>query len=237
MVQALLTPRPTADVISIVTDPIDRELVARALSGEEAAVREVLELVTPAVQQRVARTLAHRVGAARGRNVRQELEDMVQDVLLRLFSEDGRVLREWDPARGMNLKQFVGLIAERHIASVLRSSRRSPWTEDPTLSEDLQHEPDSAATPETLVASREAGRLIFERVRERLSPLGLQLFYALLVEERSIESITAETGMQRGAIYTWKNRLHKLVHQIAAELEKERSGPHEPSVRSIGGRG
>lgn len=234
MVQALLTLRPTADVISDVTEPIDRALVARALSGEEDAMRELLEVVTPAIQLRVARTLAHRVGAARGRNVRQELEDMVQDVLLRLFSEQGRVLKEWDPERGMNLPQFVGLIAERHIASTLRSSRRSPWTEDPTLSEDLQSEPDRAATPETVVANRETGRLILDRLREKLSPLGLQLFYALLVEERSIESIIAETGMQRGAIYTWKNRLLKVVHQISAELEEERSS--EPSVRSIGGR-
>jgi RNA polymerase sigma-70 factor (ECF subfamily) len=195
--------------------------VSRALDGDESAIKTLLDRVCPAIQARVARSLLRRASAAKGRDLRQELEDLTQDVLVRLFAEHGRVLRDWNPERGMSLQSFVGLVAERHIASIMRSSRRSPWTEDPTLDERLSEEQDESATPEMRVANSETCGVILERLRAKLSPLGLHLFHALLVEEQSVEVICAETGMQRGAIYTWKNRLLRVIREIVAELEAE----------------
>ena len=62
--------------------------------------------------------------------VRQDVEDLAQDVFLRLFEENGRVLRSWDPARGLSLENFAGLVAERHAISTLRTGKRNPWRED-----------------------------------------------------------------------------------------------------------
>lgn len=61
--------------------------------------------------------------------------------MVSLFTDQGRALRAWDPARGLSLENFVGFVAERQIASILRTAKRSPWTEDPTL------EGDCCATP------------------------------------------------------------------------------------------
>lgn len=203
----------------------DRALVDRVLARDPAATRTFVDRLVPVIQSRVARALLRRRGAAQGRDVRQEVEDQTQSVLLALFEADGRVLRAWDPERGLSLKNFVGLVAERHVAGTLRSARRSPWTEDPTLGTELDEVEDSRPTPERLATDRELASAVLDRMRARLSPLGLKLFEALMVEARPTEEVCSETGMARAALYTWRSRLTKLVKSIALELEGDGETP------------
>ena len=194
------------------------ELVREALAGDGAAVNALVDALTPVIQARVARALLRRQSAARGRNVRQEVEDLAQEVFLALFASDGKALRAWDPARGLSLLNFAGLLAERQVASILRSGRRSPWTEDPTLNEELDGDPDEGGDPEGRAASREMFGLLLARLREELSPQGLHLFQQLLVAQRPVQEVCAETGMTANAVYAWKSRLGKLVRKLAKDI-------------------
>ena len=115
----------------------DARLLARALGGDAVAVRELLDRLLPVVQTRVGLALMRRQGQARGRNVRAEVEDLSQEVFLALFERDGRVLRGWQPERGLSLKGFVGLVAEREAGCILRTGKRSPFTEEPTADDTL----------------------------------------------------------------------------------------------------
>src|SRR5262245_25583265 len=99
------------------------ELVARAARRDPAAARELVKLLHPVVQARVARVLWRTRGAA-GRDLRQEVEDMSQDVFAFLFQDGARALRAWEPERGLSLANFVGLLAERRTLSTLRSARQ-----------------------------------------------------------------------------------------------------------------
>src|SRR4051812_50171744 len=91
------------------------DLVRRALAGDPASLDRLVEVLTPVVQARVARTLlANRHRLAGRRVVRQEVEDLSQEVFLALFDRDARVLRAWRPERG-SLESFVGRIAERVV--------------------------------------------------------------------------------------------------------------------------
>lgn len=214
-----LTPRLR---IALIAPPVNPELVERALAKDQAALARLLDVIIPALYLRIAYVLRRRAAAARGRNVRQELDDIAQDVLLRLFADQGKILRGWDPERGLSLERFVGLVAERHIASQLRSQRRSPWTEDPTMAELLSEHEDAAPNVESRLASRELCELILDRLRARLSPLALHLFYALIVEGRDLEEVAAETKLPKRAMYNWKYRLLRAVQEIADELEQEK---------------
>lgn len=195
----------------------ERELVDRALSGDASATRKLVVLVMPIVQARIARMLVRRRTRG-GRDVRQEVEDLAQEVFAALFENSGRVLRAWDPSRGLGLPSFCGLIAEREAASILRSGRRSPWSADPTeadvLEKDLEPEPDFEAR----LATREQLTLLVDRVREALSPLGLEMFERLVVKEESVEAVCAATAMKPDAVYAWKSRIGKLVRKIAREI-------------------
>ena len=195
----------------------ERALLDRALAGDASATRELVAAVLPVVQVRVARVLSRRRSRS-GRDVRQEVEDLAQDVFAALFEDGGRVLRAWDPARGLTLASFCGLIAEREAASILRSGRRSPWTEDATPSEDLERDAGTTGDGELGVASREHLERLCERLREELSPRGLEMFQRLVVDEETVEAVCATTGMTADAVYAWRSRLGKLARKLAAEI-------------------
>jgi RNA polymerase sigma factor (sigma-70 family) len=197
------------------------DLVRRALAGDPAALGGLVALLTPVIQGRVARTLlARRYRLAGGRDLRQEVEDLSQDVFLALFSRDGRVLRTWQAERGLSLENFVGLIAERQVLSFLRSGRRNPWKEDPLLASD-EIEPESLeSNPEEIVASREHLSLLLDRLREELSPLGWRLFELLFVREMSQSEVEAASGLSADAVYAWRSRLRRLSQKLLAELSE-----------------
>src|SRR5262245_6251425 len=114
----------------------DVALVADSLKGERRALATLVDRLTPVIQARAAHWLLRQRGA-RARSIRQEVEDLTQEVFLCLFDQGGRTLRSWEPERGLSLDRFVGLVAERQIVSILRTQKRNPWTEDPTLSDDI----------------------------------------------------------------------------------------------------
>ncbi|MCP4660279.1 MAG: sigma-70 family RNA polymerase sigma factor [bacterium] len=190
--------------------------VSRALAGEEPVLTELVDQLTPVIQARIARGLLRREAAAGGRSIRQEVEDLTQEVFLELFADDGRVLRDWQPERGLSLRNFVGLVAERRTASLLRSARRSPWTEEPTAPAELDGTaPES--DPEDVAASREQLRLLLRRLRQELSPLGWHLFELLFVREQSVAEVVDATGMSGDAVYAWRSRLRRLAGRLARQ--------------------
>jgi RNA polymerase sigma-70 factor (ECF subfamily) len=174
--------------------------------------------LTPVIQARVARTLLARLARlGGGRDVRQEVEDLTQDVFLSLFSRDARVLRAWDSERGLSLENFVGLVAERFVVSALRSGRRNLWKESPSLPEELERESPERG-PEAVTASREQLRLLLDRLREEVSPLGWRLFELLFVQELSLPEVKLASGLSDDAVYAWRSRLRRVAQRLLHEM-------------------
>ncbi len=197
------------------------ETVARCLAGDELAIRQLVDDLTPVIQTRAARVLLRQAGAAAGRNVRQDVADMTQEVFLALFDRGGRKLRAWDPARGMSFRNFVGYLPEREVMSRLRRGRTSPWTEDPTLSSELEQQLPRDPSPEPRAVSRDLLEKLADLLREQLSPRGLHLFQRLFVEQRTVPETCAELNMSANAVYAWRSRFGRLVRELLATLESE----------------
>ncbi|HEV2844585.1 MAG TPA: sigma-70 family RNA polymerase sigma factor [Thermoanaerobaculia bacterium] len=214
--------------MKVLEDTAIQDEVARALAGDEPALTGLIRKLTPVIQSRVARgLLLRRTGAAAGRNIRQEVEDLTQEIFLVLFADGGKVLRSWTPERGLSLLNFAGLVAERQTASILRSGKRSPWKEDPTLPEDFpQTSPESG--PEEIAASREQLKLLLDRLTEELSPLGRRLFDLLFLRELPPEEVVRETGMSPDAIYAWRSRLRRLASRLLLEMSES-----SPAARKL----
>jgi DNA-directed RNA polymerase specialized sigma24 family protein len=96
----------------------DSQLVRRAVGGNREAARELISRLEPTVRQRVLRLLLRNPKILA--QVSQEAEDLTQDTFVALFSNGGKDLLAWDPARGMKLESFVGLLAQRLVISILR---------------------------------------------------------------------------------------------------------------------
>lgn len=196
----------------------DPALIDAALARDGAAVRRLVDRLTPIVQARVARVLLRSTGSAKGRDVRQEVADMAQDVFAALFEDDGRVLRTWSPDRGASLDNFVGLVATRQAMMTLRSRRRSPWTEDPTAPPDLGAAAGGTAPAGRRVHDRALLAAVLERIRAGLSPKGQRMFQLLMIEQRTVDEVCAETGSKAPAVYAWRSRLARQAREIRDEL-------------------
>jgi RNA polymerase sigma-70 factor (ECF subfamily) len=199
-------------------EPDAQALIGQALAGEPASVRSLVDRLSPIIARRVTATL-WRVKSTRRANVRQEAADLIQDVFLSLFQNDGKALRAWDPRRGMSLDSFVGLLAQHQVISLLRSGRTSPWREDPLDSDEVAELDSAAPTPEAVFSSREKLSALLERVRQSLSPRGLELFQRMFIDEEPIEQLVTATGMTRDALYQWRSRLQRTIRTLASERD------------------
>jgi DNA-directed RNA polymerase specialized sigma24 family protein len=192
-------------------------LLGRALVGEPQAVRALIAAFTPVIQARAARALVRRSGS-RSRDPRQELADLTQDVLLLLFREDGRILRAWSAERGLSLLNYVGLVAEREVAQIAGSGRRSPWSLNPAEVSEMERAAPPVESAESSVGSRDLLDRLYTRLEGELHPSALELFRLLVVEELPTADVCAMTGLSTDAVYTWRSRLLRRARILLDEL-------------------
>lgn len=200
------------------TDP-SLLLVRRAVEGDATSMRKLVRELTPIVRAGVCWVLTR--GRVHGRReARQEIEDVTQTVLLALFMDRGKILLQWDPSRGLDLAGFVALLARRETVSVLRSRRRSPWTESPTLLEELDRVAVARMGPESEAISRDLLATLAETVRDRLTERGGRIFDLIFLEGRPVEEVCEMTGISADSFYTWRSRLQRMVREILAEIAR-----------------
>ena len=209
----------------------ERHAVAGALAGDPVAVRRLVALLTPVVKYRAGLVLL-RLRAGGIVDHVQEVQDLTQEILLQLFQNEGRLLRTWDASKGASLRTFVGLVAQRRAISILRTR---PGVE--RLSDDLYEIEDSAAgapAVDAVLASRQELENILAQVQARLSPLGLELFYRLLCHQEPVEQICAAMNLSANAVYIWRNRLLKLVQNLAQETRDDVTPAGLPAMAEPG---
>ncbi len=231
---ATSAPRPydaRARVASVggvnIRPPLSKNLVDAALDGDDRALRELVTALTPIMQARVARTLLRRQWRT-GLDARTFMEDTVQDTFVALLRDGGRLLRSWDPERGMRLESFVGLVAEQRVLATLRSRRRNPTTEELSIDDaDLDVREDEELGPEARALSREALQGLLDEVRARLSAMGHELFMSLIVHEEPIASVCARTRLSTSAVQAWSSRLRRLVRALSERTDTPVEGASE----------
>jgi RNA polymerase sigma-70 factor (ECF subfamily) len=145
------------------------------------------------------------------------------------------VLKSWDEGKGLSLKNFVGLVAERVALSWLRTGRKSAWRELPLSADDLTQTADngfegeqdhrvssqSPGSPESHVANRQTLEKVISRLKEELPPNGLQVFFLIYVEGKSTEEVCDIMNLKIDTVYSWRSRLLKRTHALLTELHAE----------------
>jgi RNA polymerase sigma factor (sigma-70 family) len=195
---------------------LTQDLVLSALGGDGVAIRQMVGALTPVIHARVGRTLLRRRAHLAGGG-RERLDDLVQDVFVELFRDGGRALRAWDPARGLSLANWVGLIAEQRASAALRGRKRDLAADLP-LDDAPEEQASPEYDPEATVFARDKLERLLDLLRAELSPLGLQLFHALIAEQEPIPSVSARLGMSTSAVQAWSSRLKRRIAELMAEL-------------------
>lgn len=172
----------------------------------------------PIVSARVQRVVRRKEGMAPSR---ERLEDLVQEVFVSLLEADRRALKSWRTDGGLSFDNFVGLLAERRVLSLLRPGpHRFVWAPDPTLTDGTADDHVAVdADFEIRAMSRDLLNELLDRLQETLSPLGMHLFEALYVDQLAVDAAAARVGMSVEAVYKWRQRLRQCVARLAVELQ------------------
>ena len=193
------------------------------------ARRRLADRLLDSVQREVAFSLMRVAGAA-GRDPRQDVRDLVHDVLVSLFEHEGRELRRWDPARGRSLDSFARLVARRHVARTLGQKRGNPWALPPMDPEDIDDDDDTA-----LVRRLEERKRLDEllvALHSHMNERDHQLFDLLYVQQSSPAEVAQQLDMTRGAVNAWSYRIRRLARQLSdTTLARQPSKPRAPNNR------
>lgn len=208
---------------------IEPRIVRSGLAGDPAAVRILIDAMTPIVHARVARALLRR-SEARGRDVSPDVADFTQEVFVALFTDDGKALRAWDPGRGLSFYNFVGLLAQRRVASLLRARKRVPWSDETVRDSDPGPAGLDVESVEAGAASRELLARLLTHLESTLSTRGLDLFQRLYVDEQTVEEVCVQTGLSANAVHQWRRRLGLAAREALEHLRSKRDS--EPDMRA-----
>lgn len=196
-----------------------RERVARALEGDPLPSRELVEEISRVIRVRVARRLRRSGLQRRLGEGRLDVEDLCQDVLAYLLERDGRVLRSWDPDRGLSLANFVGLAAERLVGGRLRAG--GPQLETATDVEalgSLHEDGRCASTPVRTIEARDTLDVVRRALAARISGRGMTIYRLLFLEQRGVAEVAERLSLGAGAVYAWRSRIRKHLRRIEDQL-------------------
>ena len=200
------------------SDLDDVELVRLALGGDAAARRELARRLMHAVAREVSFAVS-RLARTERRDPKQEVRDLVHEILLGLFEEDGKALRRWDPERGRSLESFVQLIARRRVPRMLSGGRGNPWADAPIEPTDVE------TVDESDLARRLEQRNQLDQVlaalNERMNERDHELFDLVFVRELPPEAVAEQMEMTRGAVNAWAYRVRKLARTVAIAADRE----------------
>ncbi|MEZ4406939.1 MAG: sigma-70 family RNA polymerase sigma factor [Polyangiales bacterium] len=187
----------------------DGDLLTKMLSNEPRAWKEFERRFDRLVWQQVLR-IGRRLGK---RLTRTDLEEMRADFYAALVMNDYRKLRLYDPARGMKLSSWVGLLAANAARDFIRALRRRPRT---TSIEDRDQELRSERDLFEQTAQREKCAHMmsaFQTLPER----DRALLWGLYIEERSPEEVADACDISPKTVYT-------RCHRLRAEVKRRAGG-------------
>jgi RNA polymerase sigma-70 factor (ECF subfamily) len=203
-----------------------------AIAGDPVALQELFDELLPVVQRSAGAAVRRALPRSMRGNVRQELDDLTQEILGTLFERDGRRLLLWDPERGLPFTRYVELVSRTIVFSIMRSRRRSPWTAEPVEPAEFDAIDGGGESPERALARSELRVAVLAAMEATLSEKGRQIL-GLLLEERTTQEIGDLTGMSSNAVYVWRNRITTLARDTAREvlLGSAHDGRQVPSVQ------
>lgn len=198
--------------------PILPESVSLAISGDRGAIQLLVNNLTPVIQLAIVHVLKRRPLNQQHNYVHLEVADHCQDVFILLFKNNSKILREWNPDKGMNLKSYVSLIAKRRVISSLRKIEFTQSLDDDSINENIDT---FLKTPDegNQFVNRHLLFRIINSLKDEISEFGYDIFVQIFLYGFTAEEISHKTNLSKNAIYVWKNRLIAHVKKISVELE------------------
>lgn len=185
---------------------IEATLVKNALRGGARARASLVSYLTPELQRR-ARWYLGRQPRARGDYA--EVDDLVNTTWLRLLERDQRLLRAYDPRRGMGLPSYAELLLRREL---FRDRRRGRSVKRGAGADHSEFE-DSVLWGDWLVDDAQRRVELVKHLEQTLPARSRAVFEAMYVRHLSVAETATELRMARQCVY---NHRHKIRAEARA---------------------
>lgn len=185
---------------------LDPQVLAEHLDGPPLARRRLAEHVLSLVDRSVFLTLCDQTHA------RSRKDDLVSEVIVYLYRNDARVLRQWDPSRAA-LKGYLNMIASRLVHRALAAERAAIPLDE------LGPEAEVARGDlEAELAYRAGLERLADYLHDHGSAKDLSRFRALFVDGKSPTEVARDEGVSVPALHTWASRLRGVLHAAFPQL-------------------
>jgi RNA polymerase sigma factor (sigma-70 family) len=184
---------------------VEATLIDQSLAGNKTAIRQLVDYLIPTIKKKVLAILHAHLSAS---SFASDADDVAQLVLEKLFRNGGQVLKNWDRQRP--LRPNVSVLSRNAAIDWLRERKNL----DPL--EVLEVEP--SEDPRAELENRDEMMRLMKELNRELSPQDSFLFRELIINDRSFEDISTETGLVVGTLHVRKHRLMKKVSAIAQKL-------------------
>lgn len=150
--------------------------------------------------------------------VKEELEEVQQDVFVQLFDDNRRRLRQYREGGGRNLAGWIILIAHRTALNHLRGKDPHSIVSHRylTLFEDLKENIMDGRKEVNRLEARQTLMQILDVV-DKLPRLEYSVFKYHYFDELSLPEIATKMNREIGNIYTIKSRAIKRLKKLIAE--------------------
>ncbi len=193
------------------------ELIGAAIDAGGSMHDRLARTLLPVTNQIAMQELAP-WGSQYDRRPAELRDDVAQDVMLKLLSDRGHVLRQWKPHLGLALRGFIRYVVRFHVLQLFRTARRNPWRSEPTSPEALDQLARQQPDLLHVVCVWQTRDLLLAQESAR----GRLLYRGLIVEHRLAEDLARELDMTRDAIYQWRARFKRRTAKILDTLEPNR---------------
>ncbi len=194
---------------------VEHAVVLRAQNGDHEASREIIEKMHQPMLGFIFRLL--------GPNYRNQMEDIAQEVFLKIF----RALRRFDVERGVKFSTWAFTFTRNHCLDILKKKHLPVFSMSSTVGDEgpLAIADEGSLPPEQIADGKDIGQRIDVALRS-INPEQRAVFEMRERKGMEYTDIARLMGVAEGTV---KSRLHR-ARLALRELLSDLRGHFEPSM-------
>lgn len=190
---------------------VTRQFIECALAGQSGPAYVLAKHIVACIDRHVRKVLLRNT-ACRNRDLADEF---VHDVVVYVYDNDAKLLRNWDESRGASFDYYLGLITRNLVIRRLKQFRGNPACLTPV--DEIQDFLPPTTLDMQIVYSLELDRVL-DYVERELDSGDRARFRALYMDSLSIKEVAKRDGVTTNAVHAWNSRLRQRLREALPHI-------------------
>ena len=141
--------------------------------------------------------------------------DFAQEIWIRLVSNDGRLLKQYDSKRGMSFASYIRMITEREMFNILRKEYAETRERNHSVGfDDSWNALSSPVALDTALEARNLEQKLHDWLCHRLSDRGIEVLHAIYYQGYAAPDAALRLGLSTQVIYNWQHKIRTMSREF-----------------------